>query len=158
MKRYLLFVVPVLVVAIALGAAWYLKLISLGPPTAKEKPSDPGSIPYTIPERVVNLADKNGTHYLKIQMTLEYADPAHKPGELTGDALVQQESALTLALQPYDPAIQDFLITTLTSQAASDLLSTSGKEKLRQELLDGLKPLVPSQHLQAVYFTEFVIQ
>lgn len=156
MKRILLFVAPILLVAIALGVAWQMKLITLGAPPPG--PVANGTIPYSMPERVVNLSDKTGFRYLKIQVTLEFADPNHRPGELKGDALTQQESTLSQDLTPYDPQIEDFMITTLTSQTAAELLTTNGKEALRKELMDGLSARIPSPTLKAVYFTEFVIQ
>lgn len=156
MKRILLFVAPILLVGIALGVAWQMKLVSFGAP--QTAPTEDGTIPYAMPERVVNLADNTSFRYLKIQVTLEFADPNHRPGELKGDALTQQETTLSQNLTPYDPEIQDFMITTLTSQTATDLLTTEGKEALRKQILDGLRTRIPSPTLKAVYFTEFVIQ
>jgi flagellar basal body-associated protein FliL len=155
-KRVLPVLAPILLIGIALGIGWYVKLISFG--HAQAEPMVPGTIPYALPERVVNLADRSGFRYLKIQITLEFVDPNHRPGELSGDALTQQETTLSQGLAPYDPAVEDFLITTLTSQTASDLLTTEGKDALRKELLDGLRRRIPAPTLQAVYFTEFVIQ
>lgn len=161
MKKNLIIILPVLlIIGVAMGAAWYLKLVTFGPSTsaAAQPTPEPGSIAYQMPERVVNLSDKTGFRYLKIQVTLEFADPAHRPGQLTGDALTQQQTLLSQSLMPYDPAVEDFLITTLTRQTAAGLLTPEGKESLRQQLLDGLRERIPTPSLQAVYFTEFVIQ
>lgn len=156
MKRVLFPFGPILLIVVALGAGWYLKFIHFGP--TKEAPFKPAQVAYVLPERVVNLADKNGSRYLKIGVTLEFKDPTHKEGQLIGDALKQQEDALGQQLLPYQPAIDDFMITTLARQSSSELLTPEGKETLREELLKGLRARVPTPILDGVYFTEFIIQ
>jgi len=157
MKTLILALVP-LIILIGVGAAWYLKLIpgSANQPVAPI--TDPALIDYPMTERVVNLADTGTYHYVKIQITLEYIDPKHHVGEVTGDALKQEESDLSVTLQPYQPAMDDFLITTLSRKTSSDLLTVSGKEALRAQLLQGFQKLVPKPALGDVYFTDFVVQ
>jgi flagellar FliL protein len=147
------------VVGIGLGAAWYFKLISIGGQAAAEAaPVEHGTIMYDMGERVVNLSDAPGFHYLKVRMTLEFNDAAHRPGELKGDPLVVAQNALGVDLQPFSPKVEDFLITTLTRQTAADLLTPRGKESVRVELLAGLRERIPQPALKALYFTEFIIQ
>ncbi len=163
MKSIVMIVAPVLLTIGALVGAWQLKLLPIGPTAATAAasgatPTQPGLVNYVMPERIVNLADTPGYRYLKIQITLAFADPSHRPGELQGDALAAQEAAYKTRIDPYDPAMEDFEITTLTRKTAAELLTAQGKEALRAELLEGLRKQVPNPTLEAVYFTEFVIQ
>jgi flagellar FliL protein len=162
MIRYVLIAVVALVLlAGGLVASQVVKVGDLlgqnGSGRAAAAPT-PGSIPYQMPEHIVNLADKTGYRYLKIQVTLEFADPSHRPGELSGDALTQSEAVLSQTLMPYGPASDDFLITTLSQKTADELLTADGKETLRQQLLAGFRDRIPAPPLQQLYFTEFVIQ
>jgi len=160
MKKIPLIALPVLVLIIAVIAAGiYFKLVPL--PLAKQVPTPtakPALVDYTLPEKVVNLADSPSYHYLKIQITLEFADPTHRQDQLTGDVLTQREAEYSQLVAPYLPAMNDFLITTVTSKTSTDLLTETGKAKLRTELLDGLQRIVPAPALKTIYFTDFVIQ
>ncbi len=161
MKGLILVIVPVLITIGLLAAAWQLKLL---PVTTTAAASTSGAnvphalISYPLPERVVNLADSPAYRYLKIQVTLEFEDPTHRAGDLKGDALKQREDELAKEIDPSSPALQDFLITTLTRKTAAELLSPEGKDQLRQQLLDGLRQRLPNDPPTAVYFTQFVIQ
>ncbi|MGH2458591.1 MAG: flagellar basal body-associated FliL family protein [Chloroflexota bacterium] len=162
MKSIVMIVVPVVLTVGILAGAWQLKLLPFGTSAAAAgpaaAPTRPGLVNYVLPERVVNLADTPGYRYLKIQITLAFADPKHRPGELQGDALAAEEAAFKTEIDPDDPAMEDFEITTLTGKTAAELLTPGGKDRLRAELLDGLRKQVPTPTLEAVYFTEFVIQ
>lgn len=161
MKGLIPIVAPVVITIALLAGAWQMKLLpfvtqQVG--AASTATVTTGSLGYTLPERVVNLADDGTYHYLKIQLTLEFVDPKHREGELKGNALKQQEDALAAELAPTRPAIEDFLITTLSAKTSAELLKPEGKERLRQELLDGVQKRVPDHQLRTVYFQQFVIQ
>lgn len=165
MKSVVMMVVPVVLTVGIIAGAWQLKLLPFGTPAsaaAAVSPAaastQPGLVNYVMPERVVNLADTPGYRYLKIQVTLAFADSKHRPGELQGDALAAEQAAFKTEIDPYDPAMEDFEITTLTRKTAAQLLTPQGKDTLRAELLGGLRKQVPTPTLEAVYFTEFVIQ
>jgi flagellar basal body-associated protein FliL len=154
-------VVSVIVTVAMLAAAWQLKLLPLTTTAAAgtvHASADHALLSYALPERIVNLADSPGYRYLKIQVTLEFEDPTHRAGDLKGDALKQREDEFAKEIDPFSPAIQDFLITTLTRKTAAELLSPEGKDQLRQQLLDGLRQRLPGNPPRAVYFTQFVIQ
>lgn len=56
--------------------------------------------------------------------------------------------------------IKDTLLRVLSSKKAEDVLTTEGKERLKEELIEGLNEAVALEEppLTAVYFTEFIIQ
>jgi flagellar basal body-associated protein FliL len=162
MKTILTLVAPVIITIVVLVGAWQLKLLpvdkGLAASSVLSTPDDQATVNYTLPERIVNLADTPGYRYLKYQVTLEFADRSHRKGDLKGDAVKQREDEFAKEIEPYSPSLEDFLITTLTRKTAAELLSPEGKETLRQQLLAGLRERVPDPPLRAVYFTQFVIQ
>lgn len=155
-------VAPTFITFAILGAVWYFQLIPIGPLSADSSvhaaPDQQAAINYSIRERVVNLADGPAFRYLKVQVTLEFADPKYRAGELKGEALTKREEEFAQEIAAHRPAIEDFLITTLTRKTTAELLTSEGKEALRQQLLEGFRQRIPEPHLRAVYFTEFVIQ
>ncbi len=56
--------------------------------------------------------------------------------------------------------IKDTLLRVLSSKKAEDVLTAEGKERLKEELIEGLNEAVALEEppLTAVYFTEFIIQ
>ena len=56
--------------------------------------------------------------------------------------------------------IRDVIIRILSSKHADDLLTQDGKERLKEELLEGINEAVGLEEpaVTGVYFTEFIIQ
>jgi flagellar basal body-associated protein FliL len=56
--------------------------------------------------------------------------------------------------------IKDTLLRVLSSKKAEDVLTAEGKERLKEELIEGLNEAVALEEppLTGVYFTEFIIQ
>lgn len=88
---------------------------------------------------IVNLQVKGS--FLKTTMQLEFAEP-ELPHTVENDL----------------PKIRDAIIGILSSKASSDLLTVEGKEKLREEIRDGVNETLGAEDVVQVYFTEFIIQ
>lgn len=160
MMAILRLVAPVVLTLGILGAAWQLQLLPLNA-VSEEAPAETGesaTFTYRLNERVVNLADGPAFRYLKVQVALEFDDPAHRAGELRGEALLAREEELRHKIDVHVPAIDDLLTTTLTRKTSAELLTPEGKETLRQELLDGIRQRVHDPRLRSVYLVQFVIQ
>ena len=58
------------------------------------------------------------------------------------------------------PVIKDAVIRTLSSKTSESLLTTEGKEELKQELIDALNEALEAEEeiVLNVYFTEFLMQ
>lgn len=56
------------------------------------------------------------------------------------------------------PQIRDTILEVLSGSNADDLLTSSGKTKLKRDLLRALQERVPAVGAEQVYFTEFLVQ
>jgi flagellar basal body-associated protein FliL len=54
--------------------------------------------------------------------------------------------------------VRDTILGVLARAQPDEVLSREGKEKLKQELLQGLRARAPELGVQEVYFTEFLVQ
>jgi flagellar basal body-associated protein FliL len=164
MKKILLFVGVGLAVGGALAVAAVLGVVPVpfGPlaeaRAAAERAKPPVTVMYPTKERVVNLMDKQTSHYLKVQLTLEFIDTKLKEPP-KGDAVKAQQDEFAKDMQGYSAVIDDALTTTLSSHTSSDLLKPDGKDSLKQELLQNVNhALHDDEKAVSVYFTSFIIQ
>lgn len=88
---------------------------------------------------IVNLQVKGS--FLKTTLQLEFTEPE-----------------LPHTIEHDTPKIRDAIIRVLSSKAAPDILSTEGKEKLREELKNAVNEALKSEDVVQVYITEFIIQ
>jgi len=88
---------------------------------------------------IVNLQVKGS--FLKTTLQLEFAEPE-----------------IPKTIEHETPKIRDAIIRVLSSKAAPDILSTEGKEKLRDELKNAVNEALKSEDVTQVYITEFIIQ
>lgn len=105
-----------------------------------EKKDTPGHI-VTMEPFVINLADPNEIIYLKVAVNLE----------------VESES-MTSEIQKRMPQIRDAILMLLTSKTADDVKNTGGKLKLQDEMVERINHFLHTGKVNAVYFTEFVMQ
>ena len=79
----------------------------------------------------------------------------HGGGEKAGGAAPLPEFMAHREVQ-----IKDTLLRVLSSKKADDVLTSDGKERLKEELIEGLNEAVALEEppLTAVFFTEFIIQ
>ncbi|MEK6815260.1 MAG: flagellar basal body-associated FliL family protein [Nitrospirota bacterium] len=90
---------------------------------------------------IINLADDQGTRYLKIAMHVELSSPSAK-----------QEAEVRV------PQIRDSLLTLLSSKTYEQISSAQGKSQLRSEIIARIDQLLAHGKAKSVYFTDFVIQ
>jgi flagellar FliL protein len=88
---------------------------------------------------IVNLQVKGS--FLKTTIQLEFAEPILPP---------TIESDL--------PKVRDQIISIMSSKSASDILTTEGKEQLREEIVEGVNEVLGGEDVTRIYFTEFIIQ
>ena len=93
---------------------------------------------------VVNLADADTARYLRIKISLMIDDKAKAEGIVANQALQLK--------------VRDIILQTLTRKTSQDLINDEGKNKLRQEIEEQVKPYFVAPKLTDVMFTEFVIQ
>lgn len=88
---------------------------------------------------IVNLQVKGS--FLKTTIQLEFGEPG-QPHTLESDM----------------PKVRDAIIRIMSGKTAQDILSVEGKEKLREEVKDGVNNAMGSEDVVNVYFTEFIVQ
>jgi flagellar basal body-associated protein FliL len=90
---------------------------------------------------VLNLADPDQRSYLRVGIDLGL-NQEPKRGEDVG---------------PVAP-VRDTILSVLAEAKVSELMTASGKTKLKEDLLHALQQRVPQMGIEEVYFTEFLIQ
>jgi flagellar protein FliL len=98
------------------------------------------------PAFVVNFGGEGSARYL--QVTVE---------------AMSREATILEELKINEPAVRNDLVTLFSSQDNATLMTTDGKEKLRQSTLDIIRKVLNEEgqkgkSVEAVYFTSFVIQ
>lgn len=88
---------------------------------------------------LVNLADPGQLRYLKVTLYVE----THQKGE-------EFEKRL--------PQSRDSVLTVLSSKNSRDLMTSEGKNALREEIKEKINHLLTETKVKNIYFTEFVIQ
>src|ERR687886_247520 len=123
-------IVGIIVAGIVAGVVTGLIPVPFGPAAearaAAEKAKPPVTVMYTTKERVVNLADKTASKYLKVALTLEFIDSKLKDPP-KGAAVTQQQTDFAAEMSPYSAIIDDALVTTLSSKTSADLPNPDGK-------------------------------
>jgi flagellar FliL protein len=112
-----------------------------GSPAHKKPPEEERGHIYSMDPFIVNLADADQNRYLKIRINLESKKP--EPNEEFTKKL---------------PLIKDTILTILSQKRSDELFHSSGKEKLKAEMMRSVNPNLGELKIKAVYFTEFVIQ
>jgi flagellar basal body-associated protein FliL len=122
---------------------------------------------------VVNLSES--TSFLKVHLIMEYdaavldkqTAPKHEGeegGEGHGGGASGGEKAEGGGIHPYlakkESQLRDVVIRVLSAERAADLLTSDGKARLKDELVDGLNEAVGLEEppVVGVLFTEFIIQ
>ena len=90
---------------------------------------------------IVNLAETNAERYLKVDVVFELDGPK-----------------LTKEIDARLPQLQDLLINILSNKTLDDISTTSGRNMLRQEMIDKVNAILMEGRLKNIYFTEFVVQ
>jgi flagellar protein FliL len=169
--------IPIIGAAIAAlvigsGAGWFYGQSS-APKTVVLAEEKPHYVECEIKDRIVNLADSGGRRYLKVSMVLQVAEAKSKGAQATGPGVVftaweQPEAAVaeaaagggaTPGMVPNAPQVHDAITTVLSSKRSDELMTTEGRERLREELRISINKVMPKEKQVAkIFFTEFIIQ
>lgn len=144
-------------------------------PSASTEVHPGEGVMLSLGPKVINLADPSGRRYIRIDLTLEFAptDPEYyvlkaeseHAESSDGHGEGEGENPLDLYLTNFSnelielsPAINDTLITLVSSKTYDEVNSAEGKEALRNELMQLINARLPNYRVIAIYFTEFVVQ
>jgi flagellar FliL protein len=103
---------------------------------------------------LVNLADANGSSYLRIALTLRVIDGADKRLAVPKEEKGKDEQGMNEAVAP----VRDTLLTVLGRQTSDQLLATEGKDRLKTTMKAALAERNPDLKVTDLYFTDFLVQ
>jgi flagellar FliL protein len=97
------------------------------------------------PAFVVNVTDGHRVRHMQVKAQLKLSSPD-----------------MASYIEQHKPAIQHEMVMLLSGKSAAELRTLQGKEKLRKDALTSLQKLMAENTgqkiVEAVYFTEFIIQ
>lgn len=96
---------------------------------------------FDVDPFVVNLADPNDPHYLKVTMKLELDKPE------TAEVLTARNAQM-----------RDAILILLSSRDTESVRTAQGKLQLREDVIAKVNSLMPKGGVRSAYFTEFIVQ
>lgn len=121
-------------------------------PVEEKTPEAATTHPVVLEPLLVNLADEDGHSYLRVSIVLSELDAPAK------DKTKKEGEAAAKPVPGAEAALRDTILDVLGKQHAAVLLDPAGKDHLKQDLKDALDKNVPDAKIQAVYFTDFLVQ
>lgn len=107
----------------------------------ESKKGGEGSFLYSIKDIVVNPAGTGGSRFLSVSFGFEL-----------------KTQMLETDFEEREPLVRDALITILSSKTVAQLTDTKQKEIMRYQIKKRLADLFHTEDLEAVYYTDFVLQ
>jgi flagellar FliL protein len=149
-KRSIIWIIVLVVLIVLCGGAgaWYFLVHNAGGTSAQKSADADFNLPpifLPLDSFTVNLQAEDGEQFLQTNLTLQVAS---------------QEQLELIKL--YMPTVRSRLLLLLSSKKGSEILTTNGKTKLSQEIIDVFKqpfvPRGPTVKVMGVLFTSFVVQ
>lgn len=111
----------------------------------KAEPAKKKVVPviYPLEAFIVNIGDGSEMRYLKVKIELDTA--------LTAENVKKE-------MDPYLAPLRDSILVLLTTKTIQDIQEIAGKNRLREEILATVNRIMPAGKINAVYFTDFVVQ
>jgi flagellar FliL protein len=155
-KKPILMIAVILVILIVGGAGAFLFLKKGSSNSVKNTQTQSASSQSIVsdknvhiknlPSMIVNLADTSGDRYLKISLALVMNGKEKPKGsESSGDTIE-------------DAAIKNAIITVISTKTSDTLLTLSGKEELKKQLIKAINSALGEDAVRDIYFTDFIIQ
>ncbi len=148
-KMLLLGGLGVLLVALSAGGTYFFVLSKAPHVTTTKIVHDSSFLlgpTFTMPDRVVNLADPGANRYLKITIVLEFSPQLDDQGTVTKTVNMRMT------------VLQDILTTVLSSETTAQLATADGKAALKQAIITQFAKVLDNLHLIDIYFPDFVMQ
>ena len=146
MKSKLKFIVPILLLVV--GGVYKFVLAKPGPPPPK--PKVPGEV-YVLPKEF--LIQLDGGRFAKLSVGLVLGEGQPTAGA-SHEAAKPPEGFGTL---PQEAVIRDLVTDELTDDKADDLVSATGREKLKSRLLRSITKKTDVK-VEEILFTDVAVQ
>lgn len=144
-KKRIIVIAAILVLALGGGAAWLLSRGNGHKTQAKSDAEPADKAVLHLEGFVVNLADPEENHFLRLGIDLGLDRPLGSGGH-GGKAEIPTSR------------IRDTILSVLTTWRSDALLAQDGKAKLKEELARALRERTPELGVREVYFTDFLVQ
>lgn len=135
----LLLIILLVAIVGVMGVFVFMKKASSSPGKPTVEVAKQELVP--LEEFVVNLADKNQSRYLKVEISLEMRGAECK-------AEVDEQK----------PKVRDTIIQVLSSRYYNDLLDPEGKEALKEDIRKSLEKVLEKSKVTGAFFTSFAMQ
>ena len=140
----------------AAGAAPKMDMSS--PPVPPALPVPGEGVLFDVGTKVINLADPGGRRYLKVGIVLEFAPHDTAWYSMANEQRAELQALFETEMGSKQPVIEDLVISIISSKSFEQVYTLEGKEGLRQEIINRINQLLPTQLVMYVYFNEFVVQ
>ncbi len=140
------------------AAAAAPKIDMNSPPVPPALPVPGEGVLFDVGTKVINLADPGGRRYLKVGIVLEFAPHDTAWYSMATEQRAELQALFETAMGSKQPVIEDLVISIISSKSFEQVYTLEGKEGLRQEIINRINQLLPTQLVMYVYFNEFVVQ
>ena len=140
------------------AAAAEPKLDMNAPPVPPALPIPGEGVMFDVGTKVINLADPGGRRYLKVGIFLEFAPHDTAWYTMATEQRAELQALFETEMATKQPVIEDLVISIISSKSFEQVYTLEGKEALRQEIINRINQMLPTQLVMYVYFNEFVVQ
>ena len=140
------------------AAAAEPKLDMNAPPVPPALPVPGEGVLFDVGTKVINLADPGGRRYLKVGIFLEFAPHDTAWYTMATEQRAELQALFETEMATKQPVIEDLVISIISSKSFEQVYTLEGKEGLRQEIINRINQMLPTQLVMYVYFNEFVVQ
>lgn len=135
---------------------------------------------YVMANKIVTLADPGGSRFCRFSVAIEFkphgtdeSNASTSGNQLalyvpeTDDAEYQEvtggkvdpEKEFLASIKKYVPAMEDAVVTTISSRTAAELSTAAGRENAKIEIAIRVQRLFgTAEQVTNVYFTDFIVQ
>ena len=107
----------------------------------KGKEKEEVKLLYDFEALIVNLEGSSTSSFLRLEFS------AQTTSEAVSEEIIKKKAELV-----------DLLINILSQKTAQEIETIGGKEKLKNEIIEKMNQKLTKGKVEAIYFTEFVIQ
>ena len=140
------------------AAAAAPKIDMNSPPVPPALPVPGEGVLFDVGTKVINLADPGGRRYLKVGIVLEFAPHDTAWYSMANEQRAELQALFETEMGSKQPVIEDLVISIISSKSFEQVYTLEGKEGLRQEIINRINQLLPTQLVMYVYFNEYVVQ
>ena len=115
-------------------------------------------VKFDVGTNDIKLADPGGRRYLKVGIFLEFAPHDTAWYTMATEQRAELQALFETEMATKQPVIEDLVISIISSKSFEQVYTLEGKEGLRQEIINRINQMLPTQLVMYVYFNEFVVQ